>query len=161
MQRLFLLLLPALILTLAACGGTMSTNGNPSASGATDRLLASGSGKPGGSTPESALAEPAPPNATQGLALEEVTYKPNTSGGLIVAGKIANRSASEVQATRVLVELLDESGKPLSSVSFAGPKLPTLKPGGTASWQGDTQFAASGAQRIVLTVDGVVVTAAP
>ena len=155
MRRFLLILTPALLLGLAACGGTQG-NTTPAASGSSEvRVLAEAAGAPAPVSTEVPPAPEVPVNAVQSLTLEGVTQTPTANGGLTLSGTIVNNGAKAAKPTRVVVALLDEAGQTVSRASFSDPNFAAIAPGAGLTWQGDTLFGVAGNQRLAFTVEGV------
>jgi hypothetical protein len=155
MRRFLLILTPALLLGLAACGGTQG-NTTPAASGSSEvRVLAEAAGAPAPVSTEVPPAPEVPANAVQSLSLEGAAQQPTANGGLTVSGTIVNNGPQAAKPTRVVVMLVDAVGQTVSRASFSDPRFTAIAPGAGLTWQGDTLFGVGANQRLVFIVEGV------
>ncbi len=156
MRRLLLLLTPALLLALAACGGTPA-NPTGQAPAAEARVIAGTTGKvvEGQATaPQTDNPVSQPDSPFDGLAITEVSATRSGEGNVTVSGKVVNRGQEAAKTTRIAVEVVDASGKRVARQQFAYPQLPTIRPGDEVAWQGQTQLKLADGQQVQVAVAG-------
>lgn len=159
MRRFLLILTPALLLGLAACGGTQGgTQGGTPASGAPAgnvEVLAAASGGSGPANTEEPPALEVPANAVGSFTVEGATHTATAKGGMTVSGTIVNNGTKAAKPTQVIVLLLDEAGQTVSRASFSDTRFTMVEPGAGLTWQAETLFTVSGNQRLSFAVEGI------
>lgn len=151
-----------LLLTLAACGGTTIT---PAANGGGTNtfVISSATGGPGipaaasTETPsEVTLTLPAAAPPVDGLAMNDVAFAPASDGTLKVTGKVVNQGTTQANVTRIVIQLVSDSGEIVAQSSTSNVKLAPVIPGDQVAWQGQTRLKPAEGQTLRVIVEGEV-----
>ncbi len=140
MRRLFLFLIPCLLLALTACGGDKTTSSGVTLT-AEPRVIAAVTGKLASDQP--VVDDPAPlvsqpENPADGLEITDISVTVGGNGTVVVSGKVGNTGQKAARPTSIAVEIVDANGKRISRQQFAYPQLPMIYPGDHVAWQGQT-----------------------